>query len=154
MPSSSGTDDNWEDFLEFYREQFRWYDSKAVRNKRLYYLVRGIVISIAATLPVAVTVDILTGSAPVRYGLLVATVILLLAESILSLTNCETDWHTYRTTAEALRKEREALRMEIGPYHDADDPRKEFARRVLELASEEHRVWRLLTDDDTPKLSG
>jgi hypothetical protein len=145
-----------ESFDEYYETRFtgqqEWYSQKATWNKQWYIRLRVAVVVIAALIPLTISIigTASTLTAPLLYSL---SLLLITTEAILSSLNLQENWINYRTTSEALKKEREFFRTRTGPYHreNTDNPETRFVERVEELISSENRVWRVVTDQDREK---
>jgi len=139
-----------EDFERYYKERYedqkQWYDDKAVKNKRFYLTFRSAVLVFAAAIPTSVS--FLPGSNNSSLIINIVTLaafMLLVSEGLLSIFNFHHKWQSYRTTAEALKKEGERFNTKTGEYSEVDDPESLFVDRVEELVSQEHRYWKMLS---------
>lgn len=139
-----------DDFQEYYENRYEdqrdWYGTKAVTNKRYYLFFRVGVLVFAAGIPTVVS--FLPESNQTSMLISIITIIsfgLLVFEGVLSIFNFHDKWQTYRTTAEALKKEGQRFNTKTGEYSDTDDPESLFVDRVEELVSQEHRYWKILS---------
>lgn len=138
--------ENFDEFYEgYYENQFEWYDQKAQSNKKGHRIMKILQISLAAILPVSVSLFPVTSSLFWKTIIIVASVSLIIIESLESYLNYQKKWMNYRTTAEGLRQEEQYFKTKTGEYADADDPERLFVNRVLSLTSQENRYWELTT---------
>jgi len=138
--------ENFDEFYEeFYEPQFEWYDSKAIRNKRMHRVMKGAQIVLAAILPVAVTLFPVTDSTFWKNTIIIAAVLLIILEALESYLNYQKKWMNYRTTAEGLRREEQMFKTRTDEYEGVDDPEKVFVKRVMALTSQENRYWEITT---------
>ena len=91
-------------------EQIRWYESHSVTHKRLYKLLKGMVILAGALTPICAALHL----APAITGSL--GVIAVVFESIQQLNQHHQNWLTYRSTGEALKHEKYLYLAGAGPY--------------------------------------
>jgi hypothetical protein len=119
----------------------------------------GISIPIASLVIPIVTADnykittIITGI----LGTLIAGI-----EGYLQLGQTERNWQRWRSTAQALKREKWLFRQNAGPYTDptlgAKSPKVLFAERVEQIVSDEHSEWtaslRQITEIKTTKGPG
>lgn len=135
-------DEFWEEFFE---PQFNWYDTKAASNKRYHRVMKVTEITLAATLPVSVSLFPVTSSQFWQGAIIVAAVLLIIIEALESYLNYYRKWMNYRTTAEGLRREKFAYKTRTGEYEDAENPQRVFVQRVMDLTSQENRYWKITT---------
>jgi hypothetical protein len=120
--------------------QLDWYDTKA-RHSQLWYLVLKVAqIIVAAAIPVLAAAG---ASAAVAGGLGAVVVVL---EGIQQLFQFQQNWTRYRSTAEALKREKYLFLAGADPY---SGPAREplLATRVEALVSAETSAWRSQRDD-------
>lgn len=138
--------ENFQEFYEdFYKDQFEWYDDKAVNNKNYYRVMKVIEIALAAALPIVATLFAATGEPIWQWVTVAFAALLIIVEALEWNLNYQKKWMNYRTTAEGLRREEHMYKMGTGEYDGVDDPEKLFAERVLALTSRENRYWELTT---------
>ena len=146
---------NFDEYFEGrFADQQNWYSRKASWNKTWYRRLRVAVVTLAAAIPI--TVSVLPTSSPLSVPVLyILSFLLITTEAILSTSNLQENWMNYRTTSEALKKEREYFRTGTGPYADRNDDDTEalFIERVEDLISTEHRVWRISTEREREEAS-
>src|SRR6266699_96816 len=98
-------------------DQLHWYDTKSQSAQRAYKRLKVLEIVDAATLPVV------AGAHGPEWvlGVLGAGVVVL--EAVQHLYQFQSNWITYRSTAEALKHERFLYLARAGPYLDRDRDR-------------------------------
>jgi uncharacterized protein DUF4231 len=130
VPSPAAADPTW-DRLE---DQIGWYDRKSGDNQRRYKWLKLIEIALAAVLPVVAAVY-----SPVWLtGVLAAAIVVL--EGAQHVFQFQPNWITYRSTAEALKRERYLYLAGAGEYAVGDRHRL-LAERLEVLISQEHAKW-------------
>lgn len=138
--------EHFNDFYEdFYKPQFKWYDSKAASNKKYHRAMKISQIVLAAILPVAVTQFPVTDSSFWQAVVVVAAVLLIILEALESYLNYQRKWMNYRTTAEGLRREEQMFNTRTKEYEGVENPEKLFVERVMALTSQENRYWEITT---------
>ncbi|ADD03951.1 uncharacterized protein Nmag_0361 [Natrialba magadii ATCC 43099] len=138
--------ENFDEFYEeFYKPQFEWYDTKAINNKKYHRGMKISQISLAAILPVAVTLFPVTSSAFWQNTIIIASVLLIILEALESYLNYQKKWMNYRTTAEGLRREEQMFKTRTKEYEGVENPEKLFIKRVMALTSQENRYWEITT---------
>lgn len=130
VPNPDPKDPTWERL----ESQLEWYDLKSSKSQWRYKWLKVLEIAVAATLPVVAGVH-----SPVWVtGGLAAVVVVL--EGFQHIFQFQEHWITYRSTAEALKRERYLYLAKAGPY-DGNDPDRLLAERVDTLLSQEHAKW-------------
>jgi hypothetical protein len=130
VPPPAAEDPTWERL----EDQFGWYDRKSRDNQRRYQWLKLLELAVAAALPVVAGV----GSPVWVTGGLAAVIVVL--EGVQHLYQFQEQWITYRSTAEALTRERYLYLARAGPYVGEDRPRQ-LAERIEGLVSQEHSRW-------------
>lgn len=118
-------------------EQIRWYESHSVAHKRLYKLLKGMVIMAGALTPICAALHL---SAAITGSLGVIAVVF---ESIQQLNQHHQNWLTYRSTGEALKHEKYLYLACAGPYAVADDAARLplLAERMEQIIGQENSRW-------------
>ena len=127
---STAEDVTWERL----EDQLVWYDRKSRDNQRRYQWLKLLELAVAAALPVVAGV----GSPVWVTGGLAAVIVVL--EGVQHLYQFQEQWITYRSTAEALRRERHLYLARAGPYV-GEDRQRQLAERIEALVSQEHAKW-------------
>jgi Protein of unknown function (DUF4231) len=130
LEASHKQDPTW-DRLE---DQLQWYDRKSTSAQHAYRRLKFIEIVIAAAVPPLIGFGVVA-AIPATLG---AAVVVL--EGIQQLYQFQSNWITYRSTAEALKHERYLYLGAAGPYADADRHRV-LAETIEGLISQEHAKW-------------
>lgn len=114
--------------------QLAFYEERSGRAKRAYMSVKVVQIFVAAAIPVLAAAGVDAAWAGGLGGLLVAL------EALQQLAQWQTTWVLYRSTAEALERERALYLAHAGPYAGRDRHRL-LAVRVEGLVAQEHAEW-------------
>ena len=122
--------------------QIDWYDSKSLRNQRIFKRLRMVEIVAAALIP------LISGAmlSDPRIHLLSAIIIALLGVTIaitagfLSLGQYQEHWIEYRTTCESLKKEKFLFQTRVEPYN-GETAFALLVQRVETLVSKENTNW-------------
>jgi Protein of unknown function (DUF4231) len=130
VPAPSAEDPTW-DRLE---DQISWYDRKSADSQRRYKWLKLLELAVAAALPVVAGI----GSPVLLTGSLAAVIVVL--EGAQHLYQLQERWITYRSTAEALKHERNLYLAKAGPYLRADR-HQQLAERIEGLISQELAKW-------------
>ncbi|HEX2052108.1 MAG TPA: DUF4231 domain-containing protein [Actinomycetota bacterium] len=115
-------------------DQLGWYDRKSSQNQTSYKRLKLAELAGAASLPLLVTLEI-----PSLWPGLVGAGVAVLA-GVEHLFQFQSNWITYRSTAEALKHERYLYLAGAGPY-DRPDRHKVLAEKLEGLISQEHAKW-------------
>jgi hypothetical protein len=116
-------------------DQINWYDTKSQQAQRRFKTMKGLVIALAAAIPVVAAFE-----APVYVaGILGAVVVVL--EGLLHAYQYHTNWLTYRSAAEALKREKYLYLARADVYSRVQDPVRLLSRRIEGLISQEHGRW-------------
>jgi hypothetical protein len=140
VPSPATEDPTW-DRLE---DQLNWYDRKSGHNQRRYKWLKLLEIAVAAALPVVAAIH-----SPVWVTGGLAAVIVVL-EGAQHLYQYHEHWITYRSTAEALKRERYLYLAKAGPY-TGEDRHSQLAERIEGLLSQEHVRWTASHQEVNPR---
>lgn len=121
--------------LQRLEDQKKWYSQKSKWNQDWFKRLKVTEIVAAALIPFAAgfgTSSLITG------GLGVIVVVL---ESLQGLYQFQSNWISYRSTAEGLKHEKYLWQARAGPYLNAQNPEALFAERLEGLISTEHSKW-------------
>jgi hypothetical protein len=118
-------------------DQTAWYDRKAAFNKRWFISLRAVEIASAATVPF---LSGFSSHPSIGAAVGITGIIITLCAGMTHLCQFQERWIEYRTTAEALKKEKFLFITKTDPYH-ADDAFPVFVQRVESLASKEVVGW-------------
>lgn len=131
-------------------EQFSWYEAKSKSMKQSYYLSKTIVIVSSALIPLLVGLsDSINEN--LKYIAAALGAVVAISEGILSLKKYRENWLIYRSTAEALQREKLMLINRIGAYSDGDEKQifKNFVERAEQIMSSENTAWMSVTSTKT-----
>ena len=115
-------------------DQLSWYGAKSTVCQHAFKRTKLVELVVAAAVPVLAAL-----SAPAAVTASFAAVVVVL-EGIVQLYQWQTNWVTYRATAEALKHERYLYLAQAGPYVGPNRHRV-LAERVEGLVSQEHAKW-------------
>ncbi|NMC43884.1 MAG: DUF4231 domain-containing protein [candidate division Zixibacteria bacterium] len=120
------TEEQFKKYLkERYEPQVEWYDSRAVRNKRLYnYLLASTIIFTALA-----SILIAFGGEWEKWTALGLTAFVSFSTTFVITFRYHEKWVAYRTTCEALKKQIHYYYAKVGKYGTSADPRALFVRR-------------------------
>lgn len=113
-------------------DQLGWYDRKSKRNQTAYKRLKLAELIGAASVPLLATLS------PAWTGVVGASVAVM--AGVEPLFQFQSNWITYRSTAEALKHERYLYLAGAGPY-DGPDRNKVLAEKLEGLISQEHAKW-------------
>ena len=116
-------------------DQIAWYDRQSGHKQRWYKRLKLLELAIAASLPVTAGLQL----AAWLTGILAAAVIVL--EGSEHLFQLHEQWISYRSTCEALRRERYLYLSRAGHYASARDAHALLAERVEDLLGRENARW-------------
>ena len=116
-------------------DQINWYDARSQQAQRRFKLMKGLVLVIAAAIPVVAAFE-----APVYVaGVLGAAVVVI--EGLLHTYQYHTTWLTYRSASEALKREKYLYLARADVYSRSQDPLRLLSRRIEGLIAQEHGRW-------------
>jgi hypothetical protein len=114
--------------------QLAWYSRTSATNQHWYKRLKLLELAVAAALPVVAGLQ-----SPVWLTGGLAAVIVLL-EGAQHLYQLQEHWISYRSTAEALKRERYLYLAGAAPY-TGEDRHRLLAERIEGLLSQEHAMW-------------
>jgi hypothetical protein len=114
---------------------FQWYGRAATRTRLSYQVIKVAVLVIGA----AVTVLAATRASSALTAALAASVVVL--EGIQQLFQFQSNWISYRGTAEAMRQQAFLYVAQVGPYADTQTRRERLAEFVTEITAMESAGW-------------
>ena len=102
--------------------QIGWYSKKATDNKKWYYFFQVVLIITSAMVPIINVIDFAPLSTRIISSVLGS--IMLGITSVTQLKKHHENWIMYRSTEEALKKEKYTYENNAGVYGDLDDRQK------------------------------
>ncbi len=138
MPNQDAT-------LQRLNEQIEWYDKNSTSSQKWYKRFKVMTIISAALVPVLS----LAKAEPIYTASL--GVLLIVLEGIQQVNQFQTNSSTYRTTCEALKREKYLFLAGAGPYGSMSASLALLAERVESLVAQEH--YKLSGGQDTPPSS-
>lgn len=121
--------------LDRLEDQIEWYSKSSKWNQDRFKWLKVIEVIAAALVPFFAG----WGIYPLITGLL--GVIIIVLESLQSIYQFQSNWISYRSTAEALKHEKYLWYAGAGHYLTAKNPEALLAERIEELVSTEHAKW-------------
>lgn len=121
--------------LERMEGQIKWYSEKSTWNQDWFKKLKVIEVASAALIPFAAGLN----APAVLTGFLGVVVVVL--ESMQSIYQFQSNWITYRSTAEALKHEKYLWYAKAGHYLNAQNPEALLAERIEALISTENAKW-------------
>ncbi|HSD58027.1 MAG TPA: DUF4231 domain-containing protein [Methanotrichaceae archaeon] len=115
--------------------EIKWYSDKSRWNQEWFKKLKVTEIVAAALIPFAAGFSapaLITGA---------LGVIVVVLESLQSLYQLQSNWISYRSTAEGLKHEKYLYYGKAGPYLCAENPDILLAERIEALISTEHAKW-------------
>jgi hypothetical protein len=134
-------------------DQIAWYDRRGVFNKRWFISLRAVEITAAATVPF---LSGFAGNPWIGATVGVIGIIITLCAGVTHLCQFQERWIEYRTTGEALKKEKFLFVTKTEPY-DSDDAFPILVQRIETLVSKENVTWAqylMKPDKEKAKASG
>lgn len=118
-----------------YEAHFRWYDRAATRSRRAYAALKVASLTVAAAVPVVAALR-----APAGVTATLAAVVVVV-EGILQMFQLQTNWISYRATAEALRQQAFLYAAQVDPYNDPGTRRDRLATFLSSTTGRENTTW-------------
>jgi Protein of unknown function (DUF4231) len=123
--------------LERLESQIAWYDRRSSFNRRLYKGLKTIIITSASAIPVLTTSGLPHGThLAAALGVMIAVL-----EGVQQLNQHQANWASYRTTAEALKREKYFYLAQAGSYQNAQNRHVLLSERIEALFSQENAKW-------------
>lgn len=120
-------------------QQIAWYDRKSKINQKRYRVMKLMIITISVLIPfLAGLIDDTTAWIKIAVGL--GGVMIALLEGILSLYKYQETWLEYRTTAEALKREKIMFVTQSGPYEE-EKTLNHLVERAEAIMNKENQGW-------------
>jgi hypothetical protein len=114
---------------------FQWYDRQATHTRRSYQIIKVVVLAIGAAVTVLAAIG---ATSAVTAGLAASVVVL---EGVQQLFKFQSNWITYRGTAEAMRQQAFMYVAQVGPYADSETRRERLAEFMTEITTRENTGW-------------
>ena len=139
------TDDEFNSYLkDRYQDQVDWYDRKAATSQTVYHRMQWAIIILAAVTPVLV-VFVLDRELPTALSHLpaVTSAAVAILTAALKTFKYQENWISYRSTCEALRREKHLFDADLNDYRAGSDKerRSVFVERVEDLLASENTAW-------------
>ena len=134
---------NFEDYLKSrYWDQINYYEDKAGQNQKIYRYLQWTLIILAALTPALIGINLnsLIGEGFGHIATLTSVIVAILTAALKTFKYQE-NWINYRTTCEALKKEKYLYDAGLSDYQLSDDPEAQFVDKVEALLSRENTLW-------------
>ena len=118
--------------------QINWMESKSRSNQQRYKILKIVEIVSAAAIPFLVGFHKIHDVFPIITGLLGVLIVLL--NGIQQLYKYQENWIIYRTTIEALSREKMLFENRAGVYTD-ENAFQRFVENIEALLANENKVW-------------
>lgn len=118
-------------------DQIGWYDGKGAFNKRWFISLRAVEIASAATVPF---LSGFAGNPWIGGAVGIIGIIITLCAGVTHLCQFQERWIEYRTTAEALKKEKFLFLTKTEPF-EGEDAFPILVQRIETLVSKENVTW-------------
>jgi hypothetical protein len=136
-------------------DRIAWYDRSAIRSQRCFKTGRVFILLAAAAIPLgsafSATVVGSSDQATLIAGLLGAAIVVV--EGIQQLFQWQQNWVSYRSTCEALQRERSLYLAQAGSYRRERAPRMLLAERIEAIMGNEHVEWLALNEQSGTRRS-
>jgi len=134
---------DFDDYLKNrYWDQIRYYEDKAGQNQRIYRYLQWALIILAALTPALIEFNLneLIGDGFGHLATLTSVIVVILTAALKTFKYQE-NWINYRTTCEALKKEKFLYDAGLSDYQQSDDRQAQFVDRVEALLARENTLW-------------
>lgn len=128
-------------------DQIKWYDKKSQKHQSWYKRYKRIEILAGAIIPITAAFDLQW----FKVISVVCSNAILACESLIALSNHQTNWTQYRTTAETLRHEKYMFETKTGVYKNEEDGFALLVERCETIISSENVNWANLQTDTSER---
>jgi competence protein ComGC len=135
LPPPASAADQQDVLWQEYQAHFRWYDRAATRTRRVYTILKVISLAVAAAVPVLAAIR---AQAALTASLAAVVVIV---EGIVQLFQLQTNWISYRASAEALRQHGFFYAAQVDPYNNPQTRRDMLAVFLRDATTKENTAW-------------
>lgn len=134
----------FQEFVEKrYKSQIKWYDEKAISNKKYHKNLQIILIVFSALTPVLIAIDFsLSEYVFLKWIAVITAVIVAISSSSLRIFKFYDNWTTFRNICETLKKEINFYDSNSGEYSNCNDKEALFVQNVESLISRENNLWK------------
>lgn len=128
--------------------QLSWYDGNARSNQFWFKALKVVQIALAAAIPVTAA----AGASATVAGAMGALIVIV--EALQQLFQFQPNWTSYRSTCEALKREKYLFLAHAGDYSGLADGEQLLAMRVEALVSDETSKWAMAQQEQTVPVGG
>ena len=141
---------NQEDYIEQRVDnQLHWYSAKSMINKKMHLGTRGLVIIFSAFIPFAAGFsETHPDHLYLNYLIGVLGMLVAIIAGVSALMKYQEKWVKYRSTAEALNREKYMFMTLSGNYQDEKDPFHLLVTRVENIIALENTMWSEFMNED------
>lgn len=128
-------------------EQMAWYSRKSASNKKYYHLFSSIILVASALIPFLSGMEAFSWDLGVSFTVKSSWVVGFLGVCVAALTGLvammkyQEKWTVYRTTAEALQREKLLFETATPPYKSGAESFTLFVRNIEEILGHENKSW-------------
>lgn len=132
--------DNSQAYLENrVEEQIKWMSNKSKINQKNYKSLKVLEIAAAAVIPFLAGFHEKHASLPILSGLMGVLIVIL--NGLQQLYRYHENWITYRTTVEAMKREKILYETKADPYNEEDAFQK-FVLNCEAILANENKTWK------------
>lgn len=128
-------------------DQINWYDKKSQAHQKWYKFYKIVEVIAGAITPITAAINI----SKFKVVSVICSSLILACESLISLSNHQSYWTQYRTTAETLRHEKYMYQTKTGVYKNEEDSFALLVERCETIISSENINWANLQTDTTKR---
>jgi hypothetical protein len=135
-------------------DQFTWLNENSNRHKKKFTRLRTIILVTAALIPLlsGFISDAPFWGPAMKWAVGLGGVIVAVSQGLLSLNKHQELWMQYRTTAEALKREKSLYLARVGAYADPERAFEQFVVQIEAILANENQHWlENWKDDDGSK---
>lgn len=131
-------------------DQINWYSEKATENKSRFHNLQIIIIIIAAAIPVINVIDFAPVETRIMSSIMGAVIVGI--TGIAQLKKYHENWIMYRSTEEALKKEKHTFENDAGEYAglSSDEKKRRLVENVESIISNQNVVFFILHRRNNP----
>ncbi len=124
-------------------DQFNWFERKSSFNQKRYKRIKMLILIAAGLIPFlsgCKFLGLIGDIGSMVAGLL--GVFIAVSEGLLSIHKYQENWLQYRSSAEALKREKLLYLTQVGPYADNQQAFPRFVQNVEDILQEDNSAWK------------
>jgi len=136
-------------------DQIGWYDRKSQTAQRRYKILKLAQVIIAGLIPLMAVFPVPEPQS--KWVTAILGLLVLIIEAVQQLNQDQQNWIAFRSTCEALKREKYLHLAFAGPYADAENSERRLALladRIEGLISQEHAKWVLAQEQAMARSRG